>query len=511
MTSINARSPSNTASTSSTANSSKTTQTSAPPPADHDVETLPSPSTPSTPSTRRASPEEIAAAKSAAANVTDEASAEDAGVKLLRLPNADFAATIKDIASEPGRLEKILEKAPPQVKESVQRRLVRSGVLQPAVTPPSTPVPPKAPQPPAAPVVLKDDASLPPVLRQLAADENTAKLEPWKKEQAAYREAYATAVDNTKSIAELRALGPMQAPNAPANQPSTTGAIGGPYNAQYEKARGTDVVDHEMMTRVADKGRELSGKPVAGLSFKVAGEAMFTLSDVSKFGVDVEVGRSASGRTETGITGHLGAGGAQVGVNDKGEFEGEVEVGDYKVAIDKDGVAIDVKSDGPPTPGSSKTGHDKKGDDSATALGGVVVGKDKVGAKGGMGGTEVGVAFSKEKGFEAELTMGVVGGKGAFNVDQMSYGMKVGKKIDGGDYQVELAVEAEMSLQGVTKADRDAFVSASDIGFFTKPSPEVLKTPWAKLPDDVKKAFENQLWTEADWNKARDLAAPLKR
>ena len=469
MTNINRPSSSSPGSTSTASTASTAKPSTTPPPdTDGDVESLPQTATSTPP--RRASAEEIAAARSAVASVKDDASAEDAALALIRLPNADFAAAIKDVAATPGQLENLLAHVPESTKDTIQRRLVRSGVLQPAVTQPPTPTPPKAPAPPNAPVVLKDDPSLPPALRQLAVDENIAKLQPWKQQMADYRSAYGSAVDNAKSIDELRALGPMAPPTAPEHMPSTTGAVGGPYNSAYEAARTRNVSDDKMMTRVADKAREHTGQPVAGLSFKAGASAMVTLSGVSGFGLDVEASRSASGKTETGATVRAGAGPVEIAVDDQGKVEGTVTLGPVEMVAGAKRGAIVVE----------------------------------------VGGTGVGAGFSEEAGLEFEASLGGLGGSASYNGDGMAYGIKGERKLALGDSEVKLGFEAELGLQGVTKADRDAFVSTSQIDFFTQPSGALLAIPWSTLPADVRDAFKHQMWSEATWSAAGKRDGDLK-
>jgi len=456
---------------------------------------------------KRAPPETVAAAEKLV-DTTLQGSpsteqADEAAMALIRLPNADYADSIKALAAQPGQLEKLLDRVSPQVRDGLVRRLSVAGVLHAAPAPAPPVVSPRAPTPPPSPPIFKDDPALPKSLRQLAVDENVAKMPAFREQVAAYREQYGAAVDNAKSIAELRALGPMHPPQAPESLPTTTTTPADvKLNAKYQDARGLDVIDTKMTTKVADKIRGLSGHAVAGISVKVEGKAMVTLGNVSKVGLDLSVGRAADGTVSGGATGRGGIGSAEVAVDMvEGKVEGKVGAGGLDVTVNEDGVEVESSSSGPSAYGDKPV-------EAKEAKGGVTITKTGGSVSAELGGTGGGVAFDKDKGVTFEGKLAGLGGKGTFNGDGMSYAMGIEKEFGTDDFKVELEAEGEVGLQGVTKFDRDAFISTG-VGFFERPS-ELGQKSWNKLSPEKRTEYGLQAWTEKEWNTANDLARPLR-
>lgn len=445
---------------------------------------------------KRAPPETVAAAEklvdTSLQSSPSTEQADEAAMALIRLPNADYADSMKALAAQPGQLEKLLANVTPQVKDGLVRRLSIAGVLHAAPAPAPPVVSPRAPTPPSSPTILKDDPSLPNSLRQLAVDENVAKMPAFREQVAAYREQYGAAVDNAKSIAELRALGPMHPPQAPEQLPSTKGLADTKLNVQYQHARSLDVPDNAMTAKVADKARVLTGHAVAGISFKAEAKGMVTLSGVAGAGLDVSVGRAADGTVSGGATVRGKVGSAEVAVD---MVEGKVEG-----KLGASGL-VESSSDGPPGYGDQPTA-------SKEAKGGVTITKTGAGINAEIGGTGGGVSFDKDKGVTLEGKVSGLGGKGTFNGDNMSFAMGIEKEFGTDDFKVEVEGEVEVGLQGVTKFDRDGFISTG-VGFFERPS-EIGQKSWDKLSPEKRTEYGLQAWTEKEWNTANDLARPLR-
>jgi general secretion pathway protein D len=115
------------------------------------------------------------------------------------------------------------------------------------------------------------------------------------------------------------------------------------------------------------------------------------------------------------------------------------------------------------------------------------------------------ITVDNGKGRELEGDFGAVSGKAGFNGDNVSASMKVGHELGTDDTKLELEFEAGFVAQGVTRADRDAFVSTSDVGFYDTP-PELQRGKnWSTLPADVKRAYVAQGWSEQEWADAASL------
>jgi hypothetical protein len=442
-----------------TTSSPSTTSTAAPsaPKASvpEDAEALPSTSSPAPNATKHATPEQAASATAAAKALTSSSSSEQvdaATLKLVQLPNADFAAAMKSIAAEPGALEALLAKS--NNKDQLMQRLVSSGVLhtQPASLEPK---PAKGPTPPPGPTLLKDDPSLPKSLRDLALKENLAKLPAYEKQHAAYAAQYKAAVDGAKSVAEVRAMGPPREPALPAMMPSTSGHIDHHVQDAWANARKGDGVDVIDKNYGQEKARELSGLPRTGLSLGLGAKVEVELNGASKFGLE---GKLEDGKGSAAVI--AGAGPLSGSVDNEGKTELELEFDAIKGKASDDGFEFE---------------------------GGVVS-----------------AGFDKEKGASIGVEVAGVDVGGTYNGDKISYSVGVKKEVAIGDVKVGVELEGEVGIQGVTKADSDAFVSTSQVGFYDTP-PELKTKSWAQLPADLKTAYVQQMWTEKEWNSARSL------
>jgi hypothetical protein len=450
------------------------------PPSLDDAETLPTAdaSAASTAPEKRAPKNDVDAAVATArraqmATFISGDGADAAALGLLRLPNADLKDAVLGLATaNPEKFGQFLDAIDSGTRDHLVRRLEHSGVFSstPAV---QTPVPPRAPTPPPGPSLLKDDPSLPRQLRDLAQQKNLATTTAYVAAYEGYREQYGAAVDGAKSVAGLRALGPSAAPALPENLPTVSGKVSDtPDNHAFRKARGDNVDDVAMTTRVADKMRTLTGRSVAGMSFTLEGKAMITLFGVGG-GAAVGVTRNSDGT-----------------VDFDRKFSAEGKVGDVAYKVDEDGVEIESSSKGP---------------DGTTSSGMVAFGKDRVGV-GALGNS---VTVDNVKGLELEADFGAMSGKAGFNGDNVSYSMKAGKEFGGDRAKIALEVEAGFVAQGITKADRDAFVSTSEVGFYDTP-PELQRGKgWSTLPADIKADYQAQGWTEKEWSDAAVLKKPM--
>ncbi len=413
--------------------------------------------------------------------------ANAAALQLLRLPNADLKDAVIGLAgANSEKFGQLLAAVDDSTRDVLVRRLEHSGVLS-STAALATPVPPRAPTPPPGPSLLKDDPALPAPLRNLALQHNLATTRAYVEAYGVYREQYGAAVDGAKSVASLRAMGPAAGPALPSNLPAVGSRIqDSRANAAYREARGDTVSDVDMSTRVADKLRTLTGRPVAGISFTLEGKAMVTLSGVSGYGATVGITRHADGSVDGKAAAHLSILGQEGSIDTDGTLSAEGHVGDVGYKVDDDGVEVETSSTGPD--GSSSSGM-------------VTVGKHRVGV-GAMGSS---ITVDNGKGLELEGDFGAVSGKAGFNGDNVSASMKVGHEFGTDDTKLELEFEAGFVAQGVTRADRDAFVSTSDVGFYDTP-PELQRGKnWSTLPADVKRAYVAQGWSEQEWADAASL------
>ena len=410
---------------------------------------------------------------------------------LLRLPNADLKDAVVGLAGANGeKFGQLLAAVDDSTRDVLVRRLEHGGVFS-STSALTTPVPPRAPTPPPGPSLVKFDPALPEPLRDLALQHNLAATRAYVEAYDVYREQYGAAVDGAKSVSSLRALGPGAGPALPSNLPAVGSRIeDSRANAAYRKARGDTVSDVDMSTRVADKLRTLTGRPVAGVSFTLEGKAMVTLSGVSGYGATVGITRNADGSVDGKAAAHLSILGQEGSIDTDGTLSAEGHVGDFGYKVDEDGVDVETSSTGP---------------DGNTSSGMVTVGKHHVGL-GAMGSS---VTVDNGKGLELEGDFGAMSGKAGFNGDNVSASMKVGHEFGTDDTTLELELEAGFVAQGVTRADRDAFVSTSDVGFYDTP-PELQRGKgWSSLPAAVKGDYVAQGWSEQEWADAAALTKTL--
>ena len=179
----------------------------------------------------------------------------------------------------------------------------------------------------------------------------------------------------------------------------------------------------------------------------------------------------------------------------------ESGVGDLEVTVDQDGVEVELADKGPSAYGSKPTEH-KEG------KGGASITKTGASVKGELGGTGGGIAIDEIKGLTVEGKFGGVTGSANFNGDSMAYGIGVEHEFGTDDFKVEIEAELEVGLQGVTKFDRDGFVSTSHVGFYDRP-PELGLKSWDKLSSEKRAEYGQQVWTETEWKAAGSLI--LKR
>jgi len=122
-----------------------------------------------------------------------------------------------------------------------------------------------------------------------------------------------------------------------------------------------------------------------------------------------------------------------------------------------------------------------------------------------------GFALDNKEGFKASVTHDSITGTAGFNGDSMSYGIGKEFAFDVGAGEVEAEVSAEVALQGVTKEDRDAFVSDSEVGFFDAPPELARGKGWDSLSAETRGHYENLGWTQKEWATAADLARATRR
>ncbi|MDP2344509.1 MAG: hypothetical protein Q8O67_26385 [Deltaproteobacteria bacterium] len=392
--------------------------------------------------------------------------------KLAGLPAADFKSVVGDMARGP-ELEKLVAALSPADKQTFMSLLANKGMVgvEPSASPPASRSP-RAPTAPTSPAILRDDPKLPPAMREVILKQNIESVQTYNKDYSAYREDYQEAVKSTKSIGELRAIGPMVAPQTPEHAPGL--AYNDPNNIKYEAARGPNVMDPETTGIVADQARVLSGRPVAGMSFTLEGKAMLTVGNMVGVGYEGSIKRTADGRTET-----------------KGNLAAQVKPGPLTVKATEEQVTVAAE----------------RGDVKVKAI----AGKKGVGAEVLVDGNGGSLTISDKAGLRGTATSGGVTIKGGFNGDSMEFGVSKEFKLKN-DY-VELKVEGGGSagLQGVTEADADAFVSTGEVGFFDAPPELARGKSWKALPAETRADYERQGWTEKEWSSAVDLESVKRR
>lgn len=378
--------------------------------------------------------------------------------KLGRLPAADFKDVMNDVASQPGKLEKLMNAMTPEVRSAFITMMVTKGYVgvEPAAPTPS-PKSLKAPTPPPAPAMLRDDPKLPPAVRDMIVKEDISRAQSYKESYESYRASYQTAVKNTKSVGELRALGPQSPPASPEHLPGAK--YNDPNNIKYEQTRGANVPDVETNAAIGEQMRRLTGRPNAGdISFTLEGKLL------------LKIGPPHEAAEILGV-------------------EGKAKLTDGHLHAHKTGVV------GTMIQGAfvETTGHDTTvGYEQHGAGGSVTVGEEGVSAKGKAGGVVVKGGISGE--------------------NEMSLAAGVSKEIPLGSMgAVEGEVLVGAGVQGVTEEDAEQFASTSEVGFFDTPPELGRGKSWASLPEETKKSYELQGWTEKEWSTASDLEKAKRR
>ncbi len=379
---------------------------------------------------------------------------------MVKMPRADFKALVDELATDPVRMAKFAAalEQDPETKATFVSLLEKKGYVsvEPAQSPP-VPGSPRSPASPAGPAMLRDDPNLPTAIRQLVADEDISRAQSYKKDFDAYRKDYRAAVEGAATVGELRVLGPMAAPQSPEQLPGLTN-LQDPNNVKYQAARGLDVEDIDTRVLLADQMRRLTGRPVAGdMSFTLEGKLLLKIGPPHT--AAAIVGVEGAARFEKGkdqqVTGHVVRG---------------VTVGGAVVESGGNDVVAGYH------------GHDNAAAVKVDAEGMAVIGN-----VGGFAGK--------------------VGLKGA----EMSVGLGVNKSVDFGVGGVEAELIASVGFQGVTAQDSEAFVSTSQVGFFDKP-PEIARgKSWSSLPEETRRTYEHQGWSDKEWSTAVDLQKGARR
>jgi hypothetical protein len=365
-------------------------------------------------------------------------------VKLLeKLPPQDFAAVVGQMAAD-GRLERLTDSLDAKGSARLMSLLESNGVVD-AVPITQAKASPTAPQPPMPPHLVKVDAGAPPALRALAEEHNIAAAKAYRAAFDDYLVAYNTAVDDAKSVGALRALGPPTEPTLPASMP---GAPSASAQTSFREA-GVAVLDSDTMEHVANRIRELTGKPIAGSTFTLEASAFVKLADGLAVG-----GTAGASLSPTGIDADSAA-------------AAELTDSTGGIALDQDGTLT---------------------------------------IEGDAGVVDVGVDLNAEDGVTVKGGMGPLEGSARFNGDEMEFGVGLSKEVKVGKVEAEIGIEARMGLQGVTAEDAAAFVSTSDVGFFDVPPELKQGKDWTKLSSSTRAHYEALGWTAKEWGAARDLA-----
>jgi hypothetical protein len=241
-----------------------------------------------------------------------------------------------------------------------------------------------------------------------------------------------------------------------------------------------------MDAKIANKARELTGQPIAGLSLTASLKGAITIAG---HGVSAEVSASRTADGKTGVGGGVNVNGVGYAVDAEGKRTATVEKDGLKVSAGDGGVDAQVSSKGP---------------DGSEIVAGVKGSASGAEVRLEVAGTGGAVGFDKDKGVVAEGKVGAFGGKSAIGANSASYAIVAGASHQGELVSASVEAELGMGLQGVTEADRDAFVSTSEVGFYDTP-PELKTKSWAQLPADLKATYAQQMWTEKEWNSARSL------
>ena len=395
--------------------------------------------------------------------------------KLMKLPPADAKAEFEKIAADPDKLATMMEG---DNKLAFLQLMTSRGYVgvEPAVAQPTS-TSPRAPQPPAAQSMYRDDAKLPAPLREALLNENITAAKQYKEDFADYRDAYRSAVTDSKTMGELRGLGPMAQPATPEHLPGAK--MQDPNNLKYEAARGHNRDDVDTMGLVADQARRLSGRPIAGdISFGIDAKVMVTL-DGYGYGADASAKTSVKGPNKVSVTPTMQVkeGAVTVKANAEGTLTTTIEQDTAKVKI--------------------TTGDHIIGGEVSNTVGG-----DKIG---------ISAQLDDKKGFKGGVTVDGIGVKGQYNGDSMGFGVSREFELKGGGAGVKGEVGFNVGMQGVTEADADSFVSDRQTGFFYTPPELARGKSWSSLSDDDRRDYENLGWSEKEWSTRVDLERAKRR
>ncbi len=388
---------------------------------------------------------------------------------LAGLPVADFRNVIDEMSRAP-HLERVYRALRPSEQTTFVDLLARKGVVGFELARPPPPASPRAPTPPSSPPILRDDPHLAQPLRDVIFIRNSTAVRQYNDDYAAYRACYQEAAQNTKSIGELRALGPISAPQTPEHAPGLS--YDDPSSIKYERLRGSNSADVRTAVVVADQARALTGRPVAGVSVGVEAKVMVTLAKVG-VGAEGSLRRTADGRTEA-----------------KGTPAVQVKVDGVTIKATDDVFAVTAEIDRV----------------KAKALSGPKDAGAEVLIDGNGGSVVLG-----NKGVKLSATAAATTVKAAFNGDSMEFGVakEMEAKNELGGIKLELG--AFVGLQGVSNDDADAFVSTSEVGFFDAPPELARGKSWSALPTDTRADYEGLGWSAQEWAAALDLEKATRR
>jgi hypothetical protein len=475
------------------------------------------------PQAKKATPAQLQEVRSALAAATKDpgrfgrTSKEDsdkAASLLNQLPARDFNEAMRKAGEDPEGLQRMLGAMSPHYRDGLANRMRQTGLVE--VQPAPGPAPPGiGPTPPRAPALLKDDPALPRPLRDLAFAQNEAAAQQYGKEFRAYREAYGKAVDATKTTGELRALGPMQPPQIPENNPTKSGVMDTTYSAAYRKARGVTEIDVKKQEKVANKIKKLTGKPVAGISLEGKFKFLAELKSGASVGVEVTAKRGADGTSSVGATAQGKAGPIEVELDHTGKVKGGLKAGPLKASIDTDGkvrAGVSVEGAGSIEVGEDGVELEYEEDDKRIELDGKSVVKlnaeltrDRF--KGGavVAGYGGALGLDRDKGVEVDVTLGdTLQISANARANGVGYGVALKREKEIGAVKVQAEVGGSVDFQGLDEETIRAFASDIKGDFYDAPELAAGKS-WQKLRPDVRAHYEAIGWNEADWEKARAM------
>ncbi|MGC4119964.1 MAG: hypothetical protein QM765_36375 [Myxococcales bacterium] len=392
---------------------------------------------------------------------------------LAKLPPDQLRATIERMDRD-GLMERYLSKLGFEERKQLLDLTVSAGLtkLEPGQVGVGTAAPPDKP------ALYRNDESLPAGLREAVRTQNRSLAERYFADYSRYVDRFATQVGQAPSAQAIRSMGSPQGPLLKSWDRSQL--VTHPDHASYKPIASEAQLcsTNRAYVAVSKRMHELTGTVRPG-SFWLEGsvDVKGKISERLEGGFKVEGKVYDSGQTKTKGTGSgsivLGADKVTGSYGSEG-WKVESSTKDKIPYVDELGAPKNL-------PIAFKVADGEKGREVSATVGPADVKIKESGAMefGWMATENVG-GYSKVDPDAAELTGGVKA-KG-----------KLGK--------VEIEAKAGVGYKGITAKEVAKAIDPKSVGFFASPPELAQKTPWSELSPERRKVFENQHWTEAEWD-----------